>query len=570
MKKIISILVLIAMLLPSVLVTAADNGIEHDVVVGSTTITIKGEADDAAGLPITLKVKDGDTLVHVDQMMVDDNGGFVFTFAMLTEEVQYTYTLRHPRLSNPESGTFYIASADSEASVLNAFRGLNVGPDVADRIGVMTTFLTTPLNAQVLNLNLIAFNALVNPSAVSEGMCNAFNQLTTLELISTKFAELVSKQAIAEEELEQQHQVIQNIQAATPGDMLALIETNAELLGVKTEYGFAIIKEAYDDGNVALAESLKTTLQGAVTPQTFNQVFVNFVALIAYEEATWGQFDAIENYYRDELGGVFDEARNILTDLELSSLKSAVQDEPTFADINSIKSFVQTKTTEIVNARPNKKPNTGGNGGGGNNGGGVQIIKGGGTSFAPSNNSTQTTFTDCDHVSWAIESILRLKAKGIVNGKSATTFNPDDKTTREEFLKMLLLACDIKPAAVGTTGFDDVQADNWCAPYVAKAIELGIVSGVSETMFGTGQQITRQDMAVLCYRMLNKLNKKPSTDGANTFADAENIADYAAEAVSAMQGAGIVKGMGDNRFEPLLSATRAETAVIIDRIMNLK
>lgn len=562
MKKIICFFILIMMLLSAVPAAGADGGIWHNTVVGAATITIRGVANGAAGLPLTLKVNDGNTLVYVDQMIIDDEEGFAFTFSILSEGA-YTYTLRHPRMSSVANGTFYIASASDKTNVLNAFRNLNVGPGVADRIRIMREFLTTPLHVQVLNLNLNALNSLKNPSAVLEGMCDAFNQLTTLESILAKFEELILKQAAAEEKSEQQQKLIQNIKSAALGDMLDIIEQNSKQLGVKTKYGFAIIKEAYKNGDTALAANLKKALQGVATPQEFNRAFVSFVALIAYEKATWGQFDAIEDYYRDELGGIFDEARKVLTDLELTTLKQAMQDIPSFADIDAIKAYVKTKTSELVNARPDGKKHGGGSGG-------AKTVKYNETPNVSQNTTTQAAFTDCEHVPWAKESIFRLKEKGIVCGKNETSFYPDDKVTREEFLKMLLLAFNIAPASDGVTNFADIAADSWCAPYVAKAFELGIVSGVSETMFGAGQQITRQDMAVLCYRMLTKLNKKLSTNGTQKFSDAEKIADYALEAVDAMQSTGVIKGMGDNRFEPLLFATRAEAAVIIDRIMNLK
>ncbi len=568
MKKIISVFVLTAMMLSSMSVSADEQSIRHSAVVGTTTITISGLADDAVGLPLNLKIKAGDTYVHLDQGIIDKENGFIFTFPILPEETTYTYTLRHPRMEEVSNGTFHIFSANDEEMLLSEFRNLNVGVDVENRVSKMTNFLTTPLNAQILNLDLAAYRALRNPEAVSEKMCDAFNQLTSLELISAKFAELILTQEAIEAEQARREQIVQDIQnAASLGDMLDKIETNAEQLGLKTEYGFENIKEAFDNGDILEAAALKDALEGAITPEELNRALVNFAALVAFEQATWGQFDAIEQYYENELGSVFDIARTTLTDLELIELKQSMQDVPTFSDMDAVREFVQTKTTELVNSRPSVRPSGGGGGGGG---GAPTIKKDSLAPVVPQNNLTQATFTDCEHVSWAKDSILRLKAKGIVNGKSETSFNPDDSVTREEFLKMLLLACKIEIQADSKVNFEDVSSDSWCVPYVSTAVNLGIVKGISDTEFGVGQEITRQDMAVLCYRVLKHLNKTQTYELLSNFVDSENFSDYAVEAIGTMHKLGIIKGMDGNRFEPFVFATRAQAAVIVDRLMSLQ
>ena len=39
----------------------------------------------------------------------------------------------------------------------------------------------------------------------------------------------------------------------------------------------------------------------------------------------------------------------------------------------------------------------------------------------------------------------------------------------------------------------------------ARAVELGIIEGISDTEFGTGISITREDMAVMIYRSMEKI-----------------------------------------------------------------
>ncbi len=60
---------------------------------------------------------------------------------------------------------------------------------------------------------------------------------------------------------------------------------------------------------------------------------------------------------------------------------------------------------------------------------------------------------------------------------------------------MIIEATGIEAEEAENT-FADV-GDEWYKEYVLKAKNLGIVNGVSDTEFGIGSNITRQDMAVM-------------------------------------------------------------------------
>ncbi|MEG1880344.1 MAG: S-layer homology domain-containing protein, partial [Oscillospiraceae bacterium] len=111
--------------------------------------------------------------------------------------------------------------------------------------------------------------------------------------------------------------------------------------------------------------------------------------------------------------------------------------------------------------------------------------------------------------------------------------------------------------------------DDWSYPYIATGVELGIVKGESETVFGIGENITREQMAVLSARMLEKNGIKIGTNKIE-FSDNDIISDYAKEAVGTLAGASIINGVGNGMFAPLDFATRAESAVIINRMLKLK
>ena len=209
------------------------------------------------------------------------------------------------------------------------------------------------------------------------------------------------------------------------------------------------------------------------------------------------------------------------------------------------------------------------NPGGGSGGGG-----GGGTIETPIETPKPTVtpqpeilFDDLDSVPWAEESVLELAGRNIIAKDPGKKFRPNDNITREEYVKMLVTALGVYDASAQCS-FRDVPADAWFAPYVASAVNSGLVKGVSDTEFGAGLDITREDIAVLTYRAAQKEGITLAQGDAKQFTDAETISDYAKEAVDAMAKAGIVNGYEDGSFGAKKQAARAEVAVMLDRFLK--
>lgn len=178
--------------------------------------------------------------------------------------------------------------------------------------------------------------------------------------------------------------------------------------------------------------------------------------------------------------------------------------------------------------------------------------------------SDKFPFADCDAYEWAKESINKLYEAGIVSGTDEESFTPSANVTRAEFVVMLARAAGLEPETSDGI-FADVTADKWYAPYVNAAVNAGYVSGVSETEFAPDSCITRQDLAVIAVRVLDgKLEDKTVEP-----TDISEAADYAAYAVKLLCGNGLISGYEDGSFRPYNNATRAETAVITDKIFTL-
>ena len=174
-----------------------------------------------------------------------------------------------------------------------------------------------------------------------------------------------------------------------------------------------------------------------------------------------------------------------------------------------------------------------------------------------------TDFSDIAHVAWAQESIKALAEEGIIAGVGGGKFAPDAKVTREQFIKMIVLAFDLHDAKATTDKFIDVSSGTWFRSYVASAVERGIVYGVDEEHFGVGKEITRAEMATILVRAAEAAGKEIPAGSTLEYADNAQIPGYASDSISKLTKAGIMSGVGDNVFAPYDKATRAMAAKVI-------
>lgn len=205
-----------------------------------------------------------------------------------------------------------------------------------------------------------------------------------------------------------------------------------------------------------------------------------------------------------------------------------------------------------------------GSGGGGGNGGGVKTPN---IAVAAPNKSNESSFVfnDIESVSWARDSIEALARRGVINGKADKIFAPNDTVTREEFVKMVVLALNIT-AEDTSCDFTDVRDDAWYKEYVGKAVRSGLVNGRGDGTFGVGESITRQDIAVILW---NGIKSKAESKSAAEFIDNDDVSDYAKEAVNAMRYLNIIDGYDDNTFRPNNAATRAEAAKLLYKAVQI-
>lgn len=178
-------------------------------------------------------------------------------------------------------------------------------------------------------------------------------------------------------------------------------------------------------------------------------------------------------------------------------------------------------------------------------------------------------FADVNGAAWAKEAIGAFVYEGVVSGYEDGTVRPNNEITRDEFIKLLVCALGIDINASATNIYSDIPAGSWQIPYVAAGVNAGIVNGTGTLTFGSGENITRQDMATMIYRAALKLGISLTNDKLAAFKDAEMIAGYAADAVSKLAASGVITGMGDDTFAPAANATRAQAISMLYILRSL-
>jgi hypothetical protein len=171
---------------------------------------------------------------------------------------------------------------------------------------------------------------------------------------------------------------------------------------------------------------------------------------------------------------------------------------------------------------------------------------------------------------WAENSIEKLFQMGILNGYEDKTFKPAGKVTRAEFLKMAVLAGGfLGKASSDTSSFSDYkQIPAWAIPFFRAALGTGLIKGDGDNCLAPTKQITRAELAAVIVRAAGLEQEAREYKGDLSFQDQDKIPAWARGYIGVAVEQGILNGFPDKTFKYDNVATRAETAVMIDRLVE--
>lgn len=141
-----------------------------------------------------------------------------------------------------------------------------------------------------------------------------------------------------------------------------------------------------------------------------------------------------------------------------------------------------------------------------------------------------------------------------------------EKITREAFAHIIIKLYEAitgqKVEQVASNPFTDTNDSE-----VLKAYKLGITNGTSDNTFTPDSFITREEMATMMTRTIDKAGISTSVDldKVSKFSDDNEMHDWGKKSIYFMSDSDIIKGKGNNTFDVSGNATKEEALVLSER-----
>lgn len=180
--------------------------------------------------------------------------------------------------------------------------------------------------------------------------------------------------------------------------------------------------------------------------------------------------------------------------------------------------------------------------------------------------ASAAAFSDVASDAWYAEAVGEVSDAGIMNGTTDTTFSPDEQVTRGMVVTVLWRLAG-SPAAAAATTFPDVEDWYYYAPAVAWAQAAGVATGLGDGTFDGGSIVTREQLSVFLYRYSQYAGHELANGVLDIYNDVDSVQGWALDGMAHAVGAGLITGTDEGNLEPAGPATRAQLAVILQRLM---
>ena len=151
-----------------------------------------------------------------------------------------------------------------------------------------------------------------------------------------------------------------------------------------------------------------------------------------------------------------------------------------------------------------------------------------------------------------------------LNGYEDGTIKPNENITREEVAAILYRLLDsnsIKTYGSSSNGFSDVKSTRWSNTAISTLVNAGVMSGYQNG------SVFKPENNMTRAELVTALVKIAGISGGRAqFTDCSN--HWANNAINAAANAGWVTGYENGKFMPDAALTRAEVVTIINRVLN--
>lgn len=181
--------------------------------------------------------------------------------------------------------------------------------------------------------------------------------------------------------------------------------------------------------------------------------------------------------------------------------------------------------------------------------------------------SASAKYKDVVQTEWYVPYVDYVVEHGLMSGTSSTTFVPNGKVTRAQYVQVLYAFAG-KPAGAKAAGFNDVKAGAWYVNAVNWAASVGVTGGMTKTTFAPDRAVTREQAATF-FRAYAEKVAQVSVDESkelSSFPDQSSVSKYAVTPMKWAVGAGLISGIksgGKVILSPQGTLTRAQLATMM-------
>ena len=171
-------------------------------------------------------------------------------------------------------------------------------------------------------------------------------------------------------------------------------------------------------------------------------------------------------------------------------------------------------------------------------------------------------FIDMKNNHWAIDYIRFVVQRGIMVGVDGNRFEPNGKLSRAMLISML--------ARISKDEVEDTKkSDAWYSKDMDWAIKAGIISKSQNNKNKAEEALSRSEMATIIGRYLEyKAIKLEESKKEVRFKDMNNMSEETMKYVNILAKYEIIVGDKTGKFNPNASLTRAETAVVMTKLIK--
>ncbi|WEK54740.1 MAG: S-layer homology domain-containing protein [Candidatus Cohnella colombiensis] len=182
------------------------------------------------------------------------------------------------------------------------------------------------------------------------------------------------------------------------------------------------------------------------------------------------------------------------------------------------------------------------------------------------------TFKDVEN-HWAKDAVNEMGSRMVINGTAIDLFSPDRDITRAEFAAIVVRSLGLR-LENGESSFKDVKSTDWYSSAIQTAYSYGLIRGYEDGTFRPLNSITREEAMVIIAKAMKltglkeKLSVQATGQLIDTYKDAEEVSTWALSSIADALKAGIMTGRGQATLAPKATITRAEVAIIVQRLLQ--